>query len=63
MIRPAGSLPDVTRTQLGDTIYVLQRVASHAPDVDDTDRQHIRYAADILDELRRAGGLWIDTTD
>jgi hypothetical protein len=63
MIRPAGTLPDVTRTQLVAAIHVLTMVAAHAPDVDDSDRQHIRYVADILDELRRAGGLWIDTTD
>jgi hypothetical protein len=60
MIRPAGSLPDVTPRRLEMAQTVLQQVASHAPDVDDSDRQHIRYVADILDELVRAGGLWID---
>jgi hypothetical protein len=60
MIRPVGSLPDVSPSLLSQAVWTLQRVASHAPDVDDSDRQHIRYVADILDELVRAGGLWID---
>jgi hypothetical protein len=61
--QPAGSLPDVTPARLREARTILIQVAAHAPDVDANDRDHIRYVAHILDELVRAGGLWIDTTN